>query len=807
MSVTEQYKKPDTHIMFNDGDDLLHPIKVNLPTLEDWMSRWLGYEISYDEAIKLIDGYGKAPQNQKFEYQEIPEKLRIIESVVRKKLGLKTKEVVRLDQIDNEIVENQKFYEKEILWMKKQIRRSYLGYWCFINGKPTYLTGQHYNYINFWPIGNNTRRDGRAEYRDRDRRWYHFIHYCRTTTDGWFKYKLIVASEGKTKVFYCNTNEALKNYKEEYGTTNVIIEDAEGGYIVDTGVRQCYGLIYPKHRREGATSRAAHGLWYGSAMQGVERKAGIQSITDDQHARPVFNDHVVKRLRRMPFFFQLMTSGSSAEAVQFTPPQNRSAGAIVSDDSLMPHDGWINYKSSGERAYDGEKMHVMLHDEIGKMSSATGVDVYKRYEVVRKTLAQGDGIHGFIYCTSTLGEMQKGGGEAMRKMVMNSLFRNRDDNGMTYSGLLTLFFPAYDGYDGFIDEYGASVIENPKGVTPPRASNGKMITTGSQTYLENRRRGKIASGDESGYVAEVQDFPFTLLECFMSTAKGSAFPIKRIRERITALMFEKSATARYRLEWIDGKKFGKVAAIPDVDGLHTFSHLPIAELRNLKTMYDDGTFGPSAMVRDKGVIGADPMMFSKDEVDGKKKSYQTAVSFMKRDYTIDPEEILREDMTTERFIHTFKDRDLEVNSCDEEIAKVCILLGWMLYPENNIPRLYQNFKIWGLDRYLLYDMNPETGERANKPGGSASGDQQSGRKQDLFQEMEEHLKRNVERENHIEILEDCQEIVELKDMTKYDIFAASGWALLGAKSNYHKFVENYDASQILTELPVTIYYQ
>lgn len=802
MSVIEQYTKPDTHIMFNDGDDLLHPIKVNLPTLEGWMSKWLGRDVTYEEALKNVDGYGKSPQNQKFTYQEMPEKLRIIESVVRKKLQLKPKEPVRLDQIDKELVENQKFYESEILWMKKQIRRSYLGYWCLINGKPTYLTGQHYNYINFWPIGNNTRRDGRAEYRDRDRRWYQFVSYSATTKEGWFKYKIIAPDGAKTKVFYCNTNEAVKNYKEQYGT-NIIIEDAAEGYIVDTGVRQCYGDIYPKHRREGATSRAAHGLWYGSALLGVERKAGIQSITDDAHAKPVFNDHVVKRLRRMPFFFQLMTSGSSAEAIQFTPPQNRSAGAIMSEDTLMPHDGWINYKSSGERAYDGEKMHVMLHDEIGKMSSSTGVDVYKRYEVVRKTLAQGDGIHGFIYCTSTLGEMQKGGGETMRRMIMDSLFRNRDDNGMTISGLLTLFFPAYDGYDGFIDEFGASVIENPK--EPVYASNGKRITIGSRQYLENRRRGKLASGDEGGYVAEVQDFPFTLLECFMSTAKGSAFPIKRIRERITELMFNREATATYRLEWADGLKFGKVLMVKDDNGKHTFSHVPIPEMRNLKSYNDDGTFGPSSMTRDKMVVGADPMMFSNEEVDGKKKSYQTAVTYLKRDYSIDPEDKAREELTTERFIHTFKDRDLEVNTCDEEVAKVCLLFGCMLYPENNIPRLYQNFLKWGLGNYLLYDMNPETGERASKPGGYAGSGEQ-GRKQDLFQDMEEHLKRNVEREMHIEILNDCQEIVELKDMTKYDIFASSGWALLGAKSNYHKFVENYEASQNLTELPVDIYY-
>lgn len=801
-SVTDLYELPDEYVIYNADDEILHPITVKLPKLEEWYSKYLGREVTYEEAVKMVEGYGKHPRNQKFVYQTMPEKLRLIEGVVRKKLQLKPKEVVRLEDINKELLDNPKKYEAEIIWIKRQIRRSYIGYWFFCNGKPTYVTGQHYNYMNFWPIGNNMRRDGLAEYRDRDRRWYIFVDYCRTTTEGWFKYKVIYLDENnENKVVYCNTKQKLKDICETY--PHAVYEESESGYVVDMGVRTCYGIIYPKHRREGATSRSAHGLWYGAAMQGIERKAGIQSITDDDHAKPVFRDHVQKRLRRMPFFFQLINTGAATESIQFSYPVSRAANAVVGEDSVHPHDGWINFKSAQERAYDGEKMHVMLHDEIGKMGAATGVNVYTRYEVVRKTLAQGTNIHGFIYCASTLGEMVKGGGEQMRKMIMDSLFSNRDDNGMTISGLLTLFFPAYDGYDGFIDEFGASMIDDPK--VKRYNMQGELRTTGSRSFLENQRMGKLLSGDEAAYVSQVQDFPFTMLECFMSTAKGSAFPIKRIRERITALLFDKAATARYRLEWA-GKKFERVEAIPDENGKHVFSFMPIGSMLNKFVVNEQGQQGPHPHLNKKYTLGVDPARFGKDEVDGKKKSYHAGVTYMHHDPAIDSDDKPRMEWVTDRWIHSFKDRDLSIDEQDEEMAKVCVLLGAMMYVENNEPHTYRFFQRNNLDGYLIYDINPETGGRASKPGRTATDGQANSSKQELFQTMEEKLKLDVEREMHIEILQDCQEIVEPKDMTKFDLFAAAGWSLVGSRSSFFNFVQNiHDNESTLDVLPVRTY--
>jgi hypothetical protein len=796
-----EYLKEDISVEYFVSDDLGHKISIELPSLQEWMSKWYGREMTYEEALKCVEGYGKKPEDQYFVHAEIPEKLRMIEGVVRKKLQMKPKELVRLEEINAELLDNQKFYESEIYFIKREIRRSYLGYWFMNNGKPTYITGQNYHYLNWWNADNAKRDDRRAEYRDRDRRWYHFVKYCQTTCDGWFKYMVTYTDGVETITKFCNTDSAISECRKNAVGGNILVNDNGGeGWIKDMEKRTCYGVIYPKHRREGATTRATHGLWYGAAFSRILGKAGIQSITGPDHAKPVFDDHVRKKIRRLPFFFQLMTTGASAEAIHFGEPINKAANSVVGSDSILPHDGWINYKASGERAYDGEKMHAVLHDEIGKMGTETGVDVYVRYEVVKKTLAQGSDIHGVIYCTSTLGEMVSGGGNIMRRMVIDSLFRNRDDNGMTVSGMLALFFPAWDCYDGFIDKYGMSIVEVHKSYV--LNNSGDKVYVGSKQWLENGRLAKLMAGDESKYISLVQDFPFTLKECFLSASKGSTFPIKRITERLTELRFDSLQTRKYRLDWVNGVKFGYVRAVPDDNGLHIFSHLPLPAMQNLKEFMEDGSFGPDITTRNKYVIGIDPMRFESEEVEGKKKSYHCAVGYRLYDPFIDFDGV--ENRVTERFFYSFKDRMLTIDEQDEEMAKVLILLGCMAYPENNEPHTYRNLIKWGLGNYLIWNVD-DSGVRAKKPGGTATDGNVGSTKQVLYQRMEEHLKKNVDREVHEEILEDCLEIESLKDMTKHDLFAAAGWALMGTTSNYVNFVQEMEKQNFIEELPFKEY--
>jgi hypothetical protein len=788
--IKHKYKDAEEFIIVNNDDEDLYPITIKVPTPSEY------YNLPHEEAIKKIDGYGLPPEKQKFKYQETPSKLLELEAVIRRKKQLKPKDSVKLEDIDEELFGNVSYYSKEIQWIKKQIRRHYKGYFFFNNGQPTYMPGCQYTYLNFWPIGNNRNKHGLPEYRDRDRRWFLTIMYAYTSKDAFYKYKVVYLDEGKNYVRYFNIKKSLDEFREKYPNSYV----EEGNFLIDTGDRTIYGVIYPKHRREGATSRAGFMNWYITATMGIQRFGGIQSMSD-YHSTQVFVDHIAKRLRRMPFFFKLMTEGSSVpkEAISFTAPASRAAGSVGTT-SLPPHEGWINHRPSGERAYDMEKLHFIHHDEVGKIDPKAGINinVVDRWRVVMKCLAQGPYIHGLGLLTSTLGEMEKGGGEQMKRLILGSRFNDRNDNGQTITGLITLFFPAYDGLDGFIDEFGNSIVEDPP--KPIKNIDGKTVNMGAKSYLMNKRRAFEINGDQTGLIEEMQNFPCNLKECFMSASKDSSFPVLKIKKRITELTFEKHVSRRYNLEWESGRN-SKVRLVEDDEGKFIMSYLPNPGARNLREWDTElEAWKPAWTVMNKFVLGADPAKYETQEVSGKKKSYNAAAMYYKKDESVDGDMgnniKPRGSWVSDKFVLTYKQRDVSRDEYADDMAKACVFFGAMLYPEMNVTFLYERFIEWGFRGYLLYDMD-ENGYKKPLPGRITSDGNANSTKQDIFDSWENYLKIGAEYENHIEILEECSNIDGKQEMTKYDLFAAGGYALLGSKSVYPKFVELNEQSMMI----------
>jgi hypothetical protein len=788
--VKHKYKEPEEFIVVNNDDEDLYPITIRVPSPSEY------YKLPHEEAIKKIEGYGLPPEKQKFQYQETPSKLLELEAVIRRKKQLKPKDSVKLEDIDEELFGNVSYYSKEIQWIKRQIRRHYKGYFFFNNGQPTYMPGCQYTYLNFWPIGNNRNKNGLPEYRDRDRRWFLTIMYAYTSKDAFYKYKVVYLDQGKNYVRYFNIKKSLDEFREKYPNSYV----EEGNFLIDTGDRTIYGVIYPKHRREGATSRAGFMNWYITATMGIQRFGGIQSMSD-YHSTQVFVDHIAKRLRRMPFFFKLMTEGSSVpkEAIHFTAPASRAAGSVGTT-SLPPHEGWINHRPSGERAYDMEKLHFIHHDEVGKIDPKAGINinVVDRWRVVMKCLAQGPYIHGLGLLTSTLGEMEKGGGDQMKRLILGSRFNDRNDNGQTITGLITLFFPAYDGLDGFIDEFGNSIVEDPP--KPIKNIDGKIVNMGAKSYLMNKRRAFEINGDQTGLIEEMQNFPCNLKECFMSASKDSSFPVLKIKKRITELTFEKHLSRRYNLEWESGRN-SKVRLVEDDEGKFIMSYLPNPGARNLREWDTElEAWKPAWTVMNKFVLGADPAKYESQEVSGKKKSYNAAAMYYKKDEAVDGDMgnniKPRGSWVSDKFVLTYKQRDVSRDEYADDMAKACVFFGAMLYPEMNVTFLYERFIEWGFRGYLLYDMD-ENGYKKPLPGRITSDGNANSTKQDIFDSWENYLKIAAEYENHIEILEECSNIDGKQEMTKYDLFAAGGYALLGSKSVYPKFVELNEQSMMI----------
>ncbi len=245
--IIEGYLLHDKFFVVNNDDPDLDKITIKLPD---------------PPPLPTIDGYGLPAKDQYFTRAKMPARLvaleeRAIENLRQQEIDNRLRTITGQGILEEtwRIFEKDKHtYKKEIEWVQKQIYFVLNGYWCYINGKPTFIDGWQYAYNNFWIMLDVTKNDGYPEYRDRDRRWFHFARYCYVTT-----------------------------------------EDENG---IDVGFRTCFGFMYPKHRRDGATYKA---LCIGYFLTIFKRgaHAGVQSF-DDSNA----HEHACAHFRADPLFWQ-----------------------------------------------------------------------------------------------------------------------------------------------------------------------------------------------------------------------------------------------------------------------------------------------------------------------------------------------------------------------------------------------------------------------------------------------------------------------------------------------------------------------
>jgi hypothetical protein len=303
----------------------------------------------------------------------------------------------------------------------------------------------------------------------------------------------------------------------------------------------------------------------------------------------------------------------------------------------------------------------------------------------------------------------------------------------------------------------------------------------------------------------MQDFPFSLKECFMGSAKNSVFPIIEIRRRIAELSLG-VWTQRGRFEWVKGVKYSDVEWIEDPEGPYKVSFFPQSDKRNRRYMKDHIVKGnahvhPHYESANKLTLGVDLARYSDKEVSGKRKSYFAMSLYYNHDETIDkidgPYPTPIHNWVSENFILTCKVReDMDKTKFCEEALKVCIYFGAMCYPEMNVPDIYDNFVKWGHAGYLKYDVKDD-GTIAKLPGYHVSDGAANTTKQDVFQRWENFLRDRVQYVKHTDILEECRDIEY--DMGKFDLFASGAAALRGAAGNYLKQIQEYEESYTFDE--------
>jgi hypothetical protein len=727
-AILSQYKEAARCIWVNTGDKDMIPIKIDLPDPPEY---------------HLIDGFGLPAKDQKWHPPEFPKRLKELQ-----------KKHETLDDIWIELEEHPDIYDKEILFIKRMWYYRLNGYWFFNNGVPTYIDGWHHFYCSWWNID-----VGLPKYRDRDRRFFLFARKIYNETE---------SPRCDAKGF------AIKNAAGQYDW-------------IDFGQRLFYGFNYPKHRREGATYKAEC-IGYEIISRTIGAFGGIQSMNDVQ-ARKCFLRHLVAPWKKLPFFFKPNYEGSTSPKTElsFSPPAKRLSSRGSLSSSELGLESGINYEIADPSAYDGDKLYFHHDDEVGKLKK--GLSCWDRHTVVKECLVMGSEIIGFTVKTSTVGEMERGGGKAFKHQCKMSDYYQRTPNGQTVSGLAYLFIPADDGLQGFIDEYGMSVID-----TPTKAQalyTGNKI--GAREYLLNRRKGYIDTGDQEGLSEEIRLYPIRFAECFRTAAKSSGFNMHKLETYIDDLSFSKDLTIRGNFRWKDNKRDSKVEFIAHPNGRFIVSsQLDPGESNRKWWSEEEETWMPGNTTW--GVAGGDPFKFNKTE--GNRKSNGGGAVIKKG-------KVKDGDFSMKRsFACTYSNRTYDKNEYGEDMLMMCVYYGIQMFPEINIPFLWDYFDERGYSGYLLYKVDPKTFEFGKTPGGSTN----DKIKQDIFTEFMTWIENEADIEKHIEVLEECRDIEGPEDMTNYDLFAAGGYALLGTHGIYDTIAEMSEQDYTLDSYVKKRYY-
>ena len=231
--------------------------------------------------------------------------------------------------------------EKQEEFAMEENRKCRDGIFFFNNGKVTYITGDHYFYLQWFKI------DGAyPDYRDRDRRWFYHWHLC----------------------------ELDEN---------------------------CFGQCYGKLRRDGYSFRFCS-IILNHARKSFDSNYGIVSKTGKPDAQKMFKK-LVGGFKKLPPFFkpQIATSDSPKSELVFSAPQKRATNKNRTFEEEVELDTTISWANTTENAYDGDKLKRLACDESGKWETA---NVVVWFNVAKTCVTQGSNIIGKIGFGSTVNE-------------------------------------------------------------------------------------------------------------------------------------------------------------------------------------------------------------------------------------------------------------------------------------------------------------------------------------------------------------------------------------------------------------------
>jgi len=404
-------------------------------------------------------------------------------------------------------------------YIDEEFRRREEGFWFMNNGKPTWITGTHYMYLQWSKID-----VGAPDFREANRLFYIFWEACKAD-------------------------------------------------------KRCYGMCYLKNRRSGFSFMSSAET-VNLATLASDSRYGILSKTGAD-AKKMFTDKVVPISINYPFFFKPIQDGMDrpkSELAYRVPASKFTRKKITENEKLEDIKGLdttIDWKNTGDNSYDGEKLALLVHDESGKWERPD--NILNNWRVTKTCLRLGSRIIGKCMMGSTSNALDKGG-ENFKKLYNSSDVTKRNRNGQTKSGLYSLFIPMEWNYEGFIDEYGVPVFTTPD--VDRLAPDGELIDVGVIDNWQNEVDG--LKDDQDGLNEFYRQFPRTTEHAFRDETKNSIFNLVKIYEQIdyNEEMSRTLGITTGNFQWVNGIKDSQVIFYPDPKGRFKTSWVPPQQLQN-----------------------------------------------------------------------------------------------------------------------------------------------------------------------------------------------------------------------------------
>jgi len=440
------------------------------------------------------------PSEQHWQRQELPKELAKIQSIFQ--WNEKPKE----------------FKDRWVDYIEKEFDYREEGFWFMNNGKPCYITGAHYMYLQWSSID-----VGHPDFREANRVFFLFWEACKADP-------------------------------------------------------RAFGMIYLKIRRSGFSFMASSecvniGTLARDARVGILSKTGAD-------AKKMFTDKVVPINSRLPFFFKPIMDGMDKPKTElaFRVPASKITKKNMyesSDDEIEGLDTTIDWKNTEENSYDGEKLAFLAHDESGKWVKPN--NILNNWRVTKTCLRLGSKIIGKCMMGSTSNALSKGG-DNFKKLYEDSRIGVRNANGQTKSGMYSLFIPMEWNMEGFIDIHGMPVFRKPE--EKVRGVDGNWISNGAIDYWEAEV--DSLKHDSDALNEFYRQLPRTESHAFRDESKQALFNLTKIYQQIDyndSLIIDQHVT-RGSFMWKDGIKDTQVIFMPDKRGRFAITWVPPKQMQN-----------------------------------------------------------------------------------------------------------------------------------------------------------------------------------------------------------------------------------